>query len=134
MSLDDPSLPIALAMVMGHDFIYRRDEDEVEMVGPFQRLAVRHFPYEMACINIYLELTDAQGYVEGKIRCLNSDGSPVFESDSHRIRFDDPMQVVKVMFRIQDCRFPRPGMYHVRFLCGDQVVTERRLELLKRER
>ena len=134
MSLDYPSLPIALAMVMGHDFIYRPEEDEVEMIGPFQRLQVRRFPYEMACINIYLELTDVQGVVEGKIRCLSSDGHPVFESLPHKIRFDDPMQVVKALFRIKDCRFPRPGMYYARFLCGEHVVTERRLELLKRER
>ena len=134
MSLDNPSVPIALAMVMGHDFIYRREQDEVEMVGTFQSLSVRNFPFELPCINIYLELTDAQGDLEGKIQCLGIDGRLVFESRPHSIRFGNPMQVVKAMFRIQNCRFPRPGTYRIRFLCEDEVVTERRLVLLKRER
>lgn len=130
--MSERDTPIALAMVIGQDFVLS-DEDEPEMVGSFQDMTVRKFPFELPSLCVLVELTDAEDSVEGRIRCIDPMGRPVFGTPWHTIRFRDPLEVTPVIFGIRRCRFPTPGRYRIQFVCGDRVITERKIHLTQRE-
>jgi hypothetical protein len=85
--------------------------------------------YREMCV--FLALTEGYGQGEGKIVCVNEEsGETVFETRSRQIVFGpDPLEVVKVPFRIRDCTFPRAGMYSVQFWYEGELVEERPLRM-----
>jgi hypothetical protein len=130
--MSERDTPIALAMVIGQDLVLS-DEHEPEMVGSFQNMTLREFPFELPSLCVLVELTDAVGTLEGRIRCVGPSGRPVFGTPRHTIRFRDPLEVTPVIFHIRRCRLPAPGTYRVQFVCGDRVVTERKIHFTEKE-
>jgi hypothetical protein len=75
-----------------------------------------------------LILTDGRGAGTGRIDCINEEtGQPVFASPERPISFEgkDPALPYGVVFKLQDCRFPTPGAYSVRFLFdGEELARQ----------
>ena len=116
-------------MVMGEDFVQLPEEGEVRMIGTFQAIHASRFSFTLPRLNVYVQLTDAEGIMNGQIRCVDRTGRPVFGTPLRSIRFRSPLEIVQVVFRIEDCRFPQAGNYRIQFLCDGRLVTERRLTL-----
>lgn len=54
----------------------------------------------------------------------------VFATPKRHVVFGvDPLEVVGVAFRIQDCPFPRPGVYSIQFWYDDEKLDERPIRL-----
>lgn len=89
------------------------------------------FPLMYREFCVFLALTAGRGQGEGRIRCVFEDtGQLVFETATRPIPFPaDPLEVVGVPFRIQDCLFPLPGQYAVQFWYDGVMIEERPLRL-----
>lgn len=57
-------------------------------------------------------------------------GQKIFETTPRPISFGaDPLEIVGVVFRVQDIIFPRVGLYAVQFWYEDELVEEKPLRL-----
>jgi hypothetical protein len=111
--------------------------DDAERRGDsFNLLGVRHtiqataFPYEHPQLCVYLELTGHQRQMPGFL--IAADGrndASVFRSRTHSIRLTGPLTPIPVLFRMQRCRFPAPGLYWIQFYGDEQLLVEHRLYL-----
>lgn len=80
---------------------------------------------------VFLVLTEGYGQGEGRIVCIDEEsGNAVFETGSRPIPFGpDPLKVIGVPFRIQECPFPGAGLYSVQFWYESELVEERPLRV-----
>jgi uncharacterized protein DUF6941 len=80
---------------------------------------------------IYLQVAGGRGNGEGRIVVRQADSDrPVFGSSVHRLSFpQDPLVILGVGFRLQQCRFPQPGLYWGQFLYNDQLLAQQPLLL-----
>ena len=85
--------------------------------------------YRELCV--FLALTGGRATGTAQIICVFEEtGQKIFGTPRREVAFgDDPLEVVGVAFRIQDCRFPYPGRYSIQFWYDDEQVEERPLLL-----
>jgi len=85
--------------------------------------------YREMCV--FLALTEGRGQGEGRITCVFEEtGQKVFETRGRVISFGpDPLEVIGVPFRIQDCSFPQAGLYTVQFWYEGEMLEERPFRL-----
>jgi hypothetical protein len=75
---------------------------------------------------VYLVLTDGRGTGRARISCLNEDtGQEIFSSPERTLSFEgkDPSGLHGVVFRVNSCKFRKPGVYVVRFLFEEDEVA-----------
>ena len=130
--------PIVRYMLLCDDI--RVDADNPECVhvdcllSNIVSLELPPFPFVREMLCIYLALTECHGNGVAQIRVLYSDGeheAPLFGSPEHRLDFTghSPLEVLGIVFRIEECTFPESGRYTVQFWYNGQVVEERPLRL-----
>jgi hypothetical protein len=85
-------------------------------------------PFTLPKLTVYLVLTDGRGAGQARISCMDeASGQEVFRSGDMTISFEgkDPGGLYGVLFRLSECRFPKPGVCVVRFLFDESVIEER---------
>jgi len=89
------------------------------------------YPHIRPEFTVFVALTEGRGRGEGRISCVyEENGEEIFRSPTREIAFpDDPLQVVGLRFRVQECRFPRAGRYSVQFWYNDSRLEDRPLLL-----
>ncbi len=88
--------------------------------------------YRLPQLCVFLQLTDAEGQGAGLIVGRRADsGSLVFHGPERNIQFRDRLQVKWVLFRLNDCPFPDPGLYWIQFYFNDQWVAEQTVSRLE---
>jgi hypothetical protein len=103
----------------------------VHLMNVFSALRPRSnpsFPLRLPKMSVFLQLTDAEGEAFGKVvvREIDSDEA-LFGSADHRIQFDDRLHVKWLLFRLNNCVFPSPGIYLVEFYFADRLIVDYRL-------
>jgi Family of unknown function (DUF6941) len=80
---------------------------------------------------VFLGLTDCRGQGIGQIVVVfEATGQNVFSTRQFPVAFSpDPLDIVDVPIRIQDCRFPSSGLYVVQFRYNGEMLEERPLRL-----
>lgn len=91
-------------------------------------------PLVHKAILVFLLLTDCRGSGVGRIRIIDADDElerELSHSPDFPLDFTDrsPLELVGVPFRLNRCRFPRPGTYRVQFWSNSVMVDERYLRL-----
>src|SRR5262245_36158013 len=111
-------LPTCKAMIFCEDVLPGpRDTGNVHLMNVFSAIRPRSgFPYRFPHLCLFLQLTDGEGHVEGQVlvRQASSD-RVVFDSQTQMIEFRDRLQMKWVVFHINDCPFPEPGLYWIEF-------------------
>jgi hypothetical protein len=94
----------------------------VRSADPKSAYPVRH------SFAVYMALT-GRGSGEGRISVIDAGtGDVTFRGQAHTIDFGpDPLKVLGVIFRIQPCLFPRPGLYWVEFQYNNISVARQPL-------
>jgi hypothetical protein len=89
------------------------------------------FPFVHVGFAVYLQLADGRG--EGTAQVVTSfadSGVRLFGSSPRRLRFGaDPLETSGLVFRLRDCRFPRPGLYWVEFWYNQECLAQQPLLL-----
>lgn len=73
------------------------------------------FPLTVAQLCVYAQITECRGSGKIQLQITNPDsGSTVFRSSERVLSFPNrPLGVLGIPFRIFDCMFEHPGLYHV---------------------
>jgi hypothetical protein len=126
--------PVAKTMLLCHDVLPGpAGTGNVHLMNVCSSIRSRSdppFPYRLPQLCVFLELTDVEGEAPGYIMVRQADSDwVVFQSEEHRIQFQDRLQVKWALFRITDCPFPDPGIYLVEFYLDGRWVVDYRLNL-----
>ena len=126
--------PVVRAMVLSEDVLPGTDATgNVHLINVFGAIRPRcdpPFPYCFPKLCVFLQLSDAQGTASGRILGRSAaSGSVVFASNDHPIHFRDRLQVKWVVFRLQDCYFPEPGVYWIEFYCDGRWIADQTVQL-----
>jgi len=128
-------LPIVRAMVLCEDVLPGPSgSGNVHLLNVFGAIRPRSepaFPYRLRQLCVFLQLSDAQGHLTGRILARNAGSHTiVFASGEHPIHFVDRLQVKWVVFRLNDCYFPAAGVYWVEFYCAERWLADQTVHLL----
>ena len=102
---------------------------KVNLVGLITSIESRldpPFPLNHPSLCVYVQMTNGRGRadVQVLIRLVESD-RPVSGIRPRAVAFPpEPLPVHAMLFRILECRFPKPGLYQVEFRVGDQVLAQ----------
>jgi hypothetical protein len=105
------------------------DSDILGLITYVRPVAPARFPVELDQLCVYLQLTGGRGSGNAQVVTLFADtGEAIFATSVRRIDHPpDPLVVKPYVFRIRQCRFPRPGLYWVVFRYNGRELSEREL-------
>jgi hypothetical protein len=118
--------------------------DDIESVtgqeGVFNLTGVRaeiraaRFPYTHPQLAVYLQVTGRQGQTRCRVIGVRAGTEDrVFESDEQDVPLQGPLTVVPVVWWIENCSFPAPGVYYVQAFFDGKLCSERLLTLSEDE-
>jgi len=116
------------------DFCVGYSNGTVDLYGVFNQITTQEYPHERARFCIYAQLSDSEGDVPFFVDVrYAADDSPVFTTRPQILRFHDRLTVAQLALNVENCRFPRPGVYSVELVCKNEVVAETRIFLFRPE-
>lgn len=122
--------PVALGLFLCDQAIVEEATRKTSLVGMFNHLTAKQFPFLPPPFTVFAALTDGQG--TGRIalvvsRLETGEGIHAFRTTAN---FPDRLAISRMRFRIRECRFPQPGMYEFTLLIDDEWVAHNRLQIL----
>jgi hypothetical protein len=132
--MKSPILPVVKPLILCEDVIHDPGTDNIHLVGMFTRIRPRAsppFPYRMPRFCVFVQLSDAQGVLPGWIEIEEASSQrTVMRTASHPLAFPDRRSIQRFLFRIEQCPFPRPGVYWVQFYCDGTLLADHVLNLV----
>jgi hypothetical protein len=106
----------------------------ITIVGLLSSIRSRRPPYYPLIhpsLCVFLVLTEGYGAGSGHVVCVSeATGNVMFRTPPRPLQFPaSPLGVVSVSFVVEECRFPKPGLYSVQFWYENELVEERPLLL-----
>ena len=124
--------PVAKQFFVCDDVVAEGGSGKQHVVGLFNavRISPSQFPYQLGKLCVFAEFGDGMGAVPFHVEILDSEEDRLlFRSQSRRLEFPDRNTYVKVVVRLLDCRFPRPGDYAVQLYCRGEFLDDRVIHL-----
>ncbi|GMV97727.1 MAG: hypothetical protein AMXMBFR83_20820 [Phycisphaerae bacterium] len=123
--------PMVLAMVLC-DAIYQDPATKkCTLLGTFSTINARQFPMVHSQLAVHLALTDGHGKTRIRLTLVGAEeGAPTLFSGEGTIEFADPRMVAELNFTIANLRFPSPGEYRLQVYGNDELLMERRLNVM----
>jgi hypothetical protein len=126
-----PPAPVVLAMVIC-DAIYQDPATgKHTLLGTFSVIRARQFPVQHAQLAVHLALTDGHGRTRIRLALvgMEADRPPLFNGEG-TIDFVNPRMVAELNFVINKLMFPAPGEYRFQVYGNDELLMERRLDVV----
>ena len=79
-------------------------------------------------------LTDGQGDIRLNMRIQRLDTFEEVFEQSASIRFEDPLQNIRCVFRFRECSFPIAGAYEAILFANDALIAQRRFRIIQKEK
>jgi hypothetical protein len=125
-----PQPPVPIALILCDDVIPDRRSRKFHLIGWADSIRAAAFAHAARQFNVFIALTGTQGTFSCHVDCFGPSGQKIFASPARTLAFSRPAQIVMAFFRLQGVRFPEPGVYRVRLLCDNHVVSERHIRVL----
>lgn len=125
---------IPLAMIICDTIIQDAISGKKSLIGVFSRINSKNMPLQHPRMNIFLVLTEGNGPYKCELRCLDGDNNQPIVQTHGEIEFQDPRQIVELMFDFSGIVFPDYGMYRFEFLCDGEPVISRKFEVAQIEK
>jgi hypothetical protein len=129
-------LPRVHAMILCDDIERVPDEENAfNLLGVRTEIQAASFPHVHPQLCAYLQVTGHAGTVSGVVTAVNArTDEELFRAPTPQILLRDPLTVVPVFVRIQDCEFPEAGIYYIQVYLDQKLVCERLLCLTETRR
>ena len=125
--------PMGLALLLCDSVIEDKYTGKKTLVGLFDRIQTLKLPCIHASMSIFVSLTGGHGKYPCQIEGRHSDGETTAFSATGNVILKDPHQVANLVFRMNNVKFNKAGMYWVRFTVDDMPIMLRQLIVLKKE-
>lgn len=126
-----PPAPVVLAMVICDAIHQDPATRKCTLLGTFSTIRARQFPVRHPQLAVHIALTDGHGRTRIRLMVVSADDShePLFKGEGN-IDFNDPRMVAELNFTIGNLTFPAPGEYRLQVYGNDELLMERRLDVL----
>jgi len=126
-----PPGPVVLAMVICDAIHQDPATKKCTLLGTFSTITARSFPVVHPGLAIHVALTEGRGNTRIRLTLVSSDEEQqVLFTQEGTIQFADPRVVAEINFGIRNLALPRPGEYRVQILANDELLGERRLQVI----
>ena len=95
----------------------------------FTGLKVSEFPSAPQRLVVFTAHTDGLGQGTLSLVVAALDTLEAIYTQHEQIQFSDPLQEFRVLFRLNQLSFPRPGSYQVTLLADGELVSQRTIHL-----
>lgn len=100
------------------------------LMGCFNALTARSFPARHPHLAVHVAVTEGYGALRLEVRLARPDGETIIHRLSADVTFPDPRTVAELSFQFTDVVFPGPEEVRVQVRADDDLVMERRLQIL----
>jgi hypothetical protein len=121
--------PVVVGLLLCEQLIVEERTRNVTLVNCFTRLKCREIPSLAQRLVVYAALTDGLG--EGILRlvAVRLDTMEDVYVKDQPIRFSDPLEEVRIVFRLADLSLPVAGRYQFSLLADGELVAQRDLQV-----
>ncbi|MBI4581783.1 MAG: hypothetical protein HY718_18955 [Planctomycetes bacterium] len=126
-----PPGPVVLAMVICDAIHQDPATKKCTLLGTFSTITARSFPVVHPGLAIHVALTDGHGKTRLRLSLVSLEEEPqTLFTQEGTIQFADPRVVAEINFGIRNLTLPHPGEYRVQIHANDELLAERRLQVL----
>lgn len=127
-----PPAPVVLAMVICDAIHQDPATRKCTLLGTFSTIRARQFPVRHPQLSVHIALTDGHGRTRIRLSLVSAEESQtqLFNGEG-AIDFTDPRTVAELNFTIGNLNFPSPGEYRLQVYGNDELLMERRLDVLE---
>lgn len=128
----DAVTPTPLAMLLCVRIELAPDGNPVSLIGLTQRFAAVGEPPVVKSFAVYICITDGYGRVPFTLRIIDVDESrPPVENIRASVNPGGPLEDSPIALEVDNLILPAYGLYRAQLLCNDQIVIERRFEVVR---
>jgi len=124
---------VAVGLMLCEQVIVEERTRNITPVNCFNRRWVTEFPSERFPFIVFALLTDGSGEMDLEVVVHRLDTFEEIYQFAHPVKFTGPLQDFRCMIRLRNCSFPVPGAYQAGLFVDQEIIAQRRFEVLKRE-
>ena len=114
--MSNSELVMGLALILCDTIIEDSVTGKKSLIGLFSQIHAPKLPCVHQSMNILVSVTGGQGTYPCQIVCEHPElERPVFGLDC-TLKFENPFQVVDLVFQLKAVRFPLPGKYEIKVI------------------
>jgi hypothetical protein len=125
--------PVAIGLMLCEQVIIEEGTHNVTPVNCFNLRRVKQFPSERISFYVFALLTDGSGTIPMDLVLQRLDNLDEVFRYSFTYRFDNPLKEVRFRVQIRNRSFPVMGSYQLSLLAEDEVVANKKVEILAKE-
>ncbi len=127
----EKSSPIGLAIVICDQIIEDKLTHKKSLIGIFNQIATPTFPCRHPRMAVFVSLTEGRGAYDVRLRMVHEETATAIGEVKGQIQFADMNMVAELNFELLNVTFPQAGLYSIEFYCDDNLVLERRFQVLQ---
>ena len=114
--MSNSEMAMGLALILCDTIIQDRETGKRSLIGLFSQIHSPKFPCTHPSMRILVSVTGGQGTYPCKIVCEHPDlDKPVINLDCP-LKFQNPFQVLDMVFQLKSVHFPIPGKYEIKVI------------------
>ena len=127
-------MPMGLALIVCDMIIQDQQTHKRTLVGLFDRF----YPAKLPCVHpslaIFVSMTSGHGKCDCEIVCRHQNSDDVAFSVKGNVAFQNPLQVVELVFNVQGVTFREEGEYWLEFKVDGVPVMMRRVFIVMKKK
>jgi hypothetical protein len=130
-----PLVPEAKPLLLCEEVVSDPNSGNVHLVGLFTAIRPQSqppYPHRHPSFCVFVQLSDAVGELPSYLEIIEASSDEViFRTATHQLVFPRRRFILRAIFRLRNCLFPRPGVYWIQLYCNGQFLTDYPLRLLE---
>ncbi len=127
-------MPMGLSLLICDLIIQDKQTNKRTLVGLFDRLFTAKLPCVHPSLSIFVSLTSGHGQYNCEIVCRHQAKEEVAFSVKGKVAFQNPLQVVELVFNVQGITFRHEGEYWLEFNVDGVPVMMRRIFIVLKKK
>jgi hypothetical protein len=125
--------PVAVGLTICEKVIVEEGTNNVSLISTFSQMRVTEFPARHRPFCVFATLLDGEGDATVSVEISHSETGETVYAVERPISFPSRLTQVHVLFRVNQCDFPSPGVYQVALHVDGDWVAHRLLSVISAE-
>ena len=123
-------VPVAVGLIVCEKVIVEEGTRNVSLISAFSRVRVTDFPARPQPFCVFATLLDGEGDATVSLEIAHSETGEDVYALEQVVSFPNRLAEVRVLFRVNRCVFPSPGVYQLALFVDGDWVAHRLLSVL----